>query len=848
MSIFVAAVLALGANDEYDLDLAAALARRGWVELAEEVCGRIDKNQAGLPIVLAEVSFAKARREADVRRAAKELDLAVERLTRAGRAPTLEERGMTGWLHVQKSKILTQAAEDDAALRPEAAKSWEATEAYYRASTAELEKLPSNRAVEEAMLDARLEIPKAMAAQARVPAIDEARRTKLLQESARLFSEIMWGPRQPVLLEASLEEARCRADLKDYGRAERGFKSLPGLALDIRKAGYPMGDYMKAQLHAGVLSLAEMLTPAGKPKDAIALCDVFLQENPRLVRSPIGSAIMLAKAEALKAAGDDLAAIDLAVKVAGQDGGIVGRKASGKIGEWTRGKAAPPERVMAVADRLIDRGEHREALIQIRRCIEQCATPADLAKHEPAALFKRGDCFRALKQELEASVTWQELFRKYPAHPLASKAAIEAVRSLSLAGEPSEVLEKLLDEIDKRKLAGEGSLLKYLRAGILENRKRYKDAAALYLQVDESFEAFDDAIVSAGHCLRLDSQPAAAEAALKRALARNLIPRLLFTAHHEVALILLQDRPKEALEHLATCTSLMPPENPNVARLLESEIQAHLSLKDLDAAADRLAKLLARFPDTVQTLRSCRRVAARLEPTQPAKAAQVYRAWLERSSTTATTLSDVQAVADGLYRIARTVNGMEENVVSVTDLKGKAVRDRAAWTDAVRAHELLIAMGGPAETRLVWCAGLAGDWTKAKTVAEKLVESHRLLKKDGTIDADVLRKSVWLAGIYFDYGHALYELGRAGQKFQFGNAITVFNNLAGVTASGTEPWWIAHYMAAKVRFERGEGDDIKQAGAALSILERSNPGFDGGKFGMKDRMVELRDQIRSLQR
>src|SRR6187549_1637890 len=141
MSILIAAVLALGANDEYDLDLATALARRGWVELAEQVCGRIDPKQSGLPLALAEVSFAKARREADVRRAAKELDLAVERLTRAGRAPTIEERGMTGWLHVQKSKILTQAAEEDAALRPEAAKSWEATEAYYRASLAELERM-----------------------------------------------------------------------------------------------------------------------------------------------------------------------------------------------------------------------------------------------------------------------------------------------------------------------------------------------------------------------------------------------------------------------------------------------------------------------------------------------------------------------------------------------------------------------------------------------------------------------------------------------------------------------------------------------------------------------------------
>jgi tetratricopeptide (TPR) repeat protein len=155
---------------------------------------------------------------------------------------------------------------------------------------------------------------------------------------------------------------------------------------------------------------------------------------------------------------------------------------------------------------------------------------------------------------------WQELFRKHGAHALAPKAAMEAVRSLSRAGEPSEAMEKLLDDIEKRKLTGGSeSPLKYIRAEILENKKQYKAAAALYLQVDESFEASDDALVSAGHCLRLDEQPAAAETALKRALTRSPAPRLQFTAHHELAMIVLKDRPKEALDHLASCTKLLPP-------------------------------------------------------------------------------------------------------------------------------------------------------------------------------------------------------------------------------------------------------------------------------------------------
>lgn len=857
MSILMTAILAFAGNHEHDLELATALARRGWIELAEDVCGRIDKNQSGLPLVLAEVSFAKARRESDVRRAAKELDSAVERLTRAGRAPTLDERGMTGWLHIQKAKILTQACEDDAALRPEATKSWEATEAYYRAFAASIEKMPAGRAVDEALLDARLEIPKALAAQARVPSIDEARRRKLLEESVGMFADFSFSiSNQPVLLEAILEEGRSRADLKDYARAERCFRSLPATAREVKKAGYPMGDYATAQLHAGVLSLAQMLTPAGKPKDAVAACDEFLRDNPRLLRAPIGYAVMLAKADALSAMKDEPGAIDLAQKVSAQDpDGAAGRAARAKVRTWTRGRNATPERLLSVADGMIEKGQYQEAMEELRRCIELCTTAADRAKYEPVATFKRAECLRGLKKDAEASAAWQEVFRKHPAHPLARSAAVESVRSLSRTGGDDGAMEKLLNEVEKLGVPdGEfAPFLKFLRAGILEGRKQFKAAAELYLQVDETCEVYDEALVSAGHCLRLDGQSSAAETALKKVLARPAAPRLLFTARHELAMIALNDRPKEALGHLEKCATLLPPESPTHARLLEYEIQALLALKDVEAAATRVEKLLARFPDEVSTFRSCRRLAARLEAGDPAKAAKYYRLQLDRISTAPATAGDAQAPADGLYRIARALNGMEENVLSVTDLKGRPVKDVASWRDAVRAHETLIQLGGltpkdevVAWTRLAWCAGLAGDWAKSKAVSEKLIKN--LLDKNGRINAAVLKEDPWLLGVYFEYGHSLYQLGKAGQKFQFGNSLTVHNNLITVTANGSDPWWIANYMAAKCLFERGENDDIRLAGALLSSLERNNPGFDGGKYGMAERLKALRDQVRALQR
>ena len=887
MLIAAAFAFSLLANDDHDLDLAAALARRGWVELAEELCDRIEKNpgasasaKAGVPLVLAEVAIAKARVEADVLKAAKELDLAVARLRRAGRAPTLDERGMTGWLHVQKSRILSAAAQDDAARRSDAAKAWEATEAFYRASLAELLAMPSSRPVDEALLETRLELPKAMAALARVPSVEPARARKLHEAAIAMFTDFQFGALQPIVLEALLEEARSRVDIEDYPRALLRFRSMPGLARELRKQGFPPSEYVTSLLHSGVLGLIKTLTLLKDTRGSVAACDEFLKDNPKLGKSPIGYAVMLAKAEALYEGGNTAAAITLAqTLIAADPDGAAARTARERIRKWTEGRAVSPELLMSMADGLIDRGLHREALVDLRRCIEACATAADKAKWEPVASFKRGECFRALKQDAEAAAAFQDVFRKYPAHELAKRAAFEAVAALSRIASTTgdrrdeEQMAKVLDEIERLNLQGESAgFLKALRGQILERKKQYKAAADLFSQVDEGCEVFDDAMISAGHCYRLDAeqrpredvakQLAVAETLLKKVIARKtshrVEPRLLFTAEYELAMICLHEqvnRPKDGLDRLRSCVSLLPPESPMIPRLRESEIQALLLSKDPAGAAAVLEQMILQFPDSLHTLRSSRRVAFRLEPTDLPKAATYYRFWLSHSSGLSIPAAEIQTVADGLYRAARAANGIGEKIQSVVDLRGKPVADRAIWLDAAQAHEKLLQAGLPekdgvvAATRLVCCAGMsaqtAADWDRSKLLCEKIFQDHQLLQRNGELNPDVLKGKQWLAPIYLEYGHSLYQLGKTGQKFQFGNGLSVFNRLLGMAGKGSEVWWPARYYSIRTHYERGEGRDLKIADGVLDNLVADWPNYDEGKFGFKDLFVELRNQVRA---
>ena len=366
-----------------------------------------------------------------------------------------------------------------------------------------------------------------------------------------------------------------------------------------------------------------------------------------------------------------------------------------------------------------------------------------------------------------------------------------------------------------------------------------------------------------GEFARAVKQLSLAESMLRKALPRlesagRDRARTLASAYYELASISLHEavaKPAEALVFLKKCGGLLPPESEMLPRLSELEVQAQLGEKNLAAAAATVDRMIKAFPDSTSTSRSCRRVAQRYEPSDPATAAKYYHAWLERTSTIPYGTSELQQVADGLYRAARSVNGLGEKIRSVMDLRGQALADRAIWKDAAEAHDMLHQSkelsekdAAVAATRLAWCTGFAAtvpaDWTKAKTYCENVLTTQGLLNKNGVPNPKALADKKWLLGIYLEYGHALYELGRTGQKFQFGNALTVFGNVLEWTETESEPWWIGKYMSIRCWFERGEGGDIAKAAAALSLLEGNRPGFDAGKFGMKERFLELLKQVR----
>jgi hypothetical protein len=436
-----------------------------------------------------------------------------------------------------------------------------------------------------------------------------------------------------------------------------------------------------------------------------------------------------------------------------------------------------------------------------------------------------------------------------------------------------------------------------------------RKAAELYLQTPEDAEAYEFSLLEGAHCYRLGASrkwdakprlPAAeqevrldlgrAEEALRKLLARpsapanqapelaRARPMLLSAAVQELAIICLHEsmgRAQEGLKLLNQAAQDLPPKDPKLARIWGTQIQAHLALGQLESAVTVLDALYDRFPDNPALATACKSVAVRLHKAvseelekkgDEAKIAdglrrmsKYYTKWVALAPEMGmpVTVDDMATVAAQLYQAAKRLNGMDDSVLSFLDLKGRPLAFPQYWDDAAFVTTVLLEKASlkPEERlqvmgRLARCRSfLAKDrvnWDKAKEAYDRIIKEYKLIDASGRIDVSAATKTRGLLGFYVELGQVYVALGRLGQKFQYDNAVGVFSNIVLATSPESEAWWTAKYVVLLSLFERGTGDDLKQARVGLDNLERNHPDFDGGKYGLKEKLLELKRKLHQV--
>ena len=738
---------------------------------------------------------------------------------------------------------------------------------------------------ENDLLDARLDLAHLVLRRARLAPAAGPQRRDLLEQSRALFLDFQfWASGRPLEYEGMLGEAECSFESGEFARAVAKLSQVNGLKNRLEKAKIPRTEYHDDLLGRAAVALARALNAQGRPGEARTWIE---QARPGLKGLTL-TALLLEKVDSLTLLKDKAgAAATLTELIRNAPAGPERFLLSEKLQARSADLPLSPDALLAAAEWM----QPRPALVLLRKAAEACRTDADRARHGPVILYRQAEAQQALKHDREAAHLFQEVFTRYPAHALAEAAGLEAIGILETeaarSGDPrdAEAKEKLLDAVLGRGVRGAaGGVLKYLKAQGLERSGKRKEAAQLYLEVDDSSKPYEKALLSAGHCLRADgtgawrrgprtealradvrARLAAAEAPLLKLLERNPVEAQAITARNELALLYLHEtvgRAEDGLKQLALVEPRLPQDDPRVADLLLMRVQAELALDRMPEATKGLDALLKRFPDSRAATEGCRSVAIRLheriaKEASPAeedlrRMARYYAKWLAGPVVTP---RDAASIAEALFLAAVRLNG---NACSVFDLRGRPVRDRATWEEAAFAAALVV--DGPlaataegdrlrAMARLARChtftAADSAGWDQAKAAYDRCVKESKLLREDGSLDMARLEKERWLFGPYLELGQVYVELAKRGQRFQFGNAAMVFGNVVQASAAGSEPWWRARLSGILVLAERGEGRDFEYAKVGIENLERNHPDFDGDRFGLKGQCLDLRKRLLS---
>jgi len=408
----------------------------------------------------------------------------------------------------------------------------------------------------------------------------------------------------------------------------------------------------------------------------------------------------------------------------------------------------------------------------------------------------------------------------------------------------------------------------------VDGAKKWEKASkdpALQAEVKTEFKQAEDSLRKFLRRLA-DPSTAPAQENLQKSRAS-----LALVANQELAYILMHDavgKIDESLKFLEAVAKDIPPDDDRIAKIWGTQIQAYLAQKQVGQAVKILDMMFEKFPDSAAIARSCKSVAIKLDEATAEltkskgdsalinenlkKISKYYAKWLQLAPALnmRITMADVVSVAETLYMIAKQMNGLDENSVSFMDLNGKTITEPQFFTDA--AYVLSLVADGKLGkisardqitlmTRLARCQSFtakdATGWEKAKDAYETLIKTFKVIDARGQLDGQVLQAHPELLPVYLEEGYVYYELGKKGNKFQFDNATTVFGNAQRVVSPAAATSWQCKYMVIAVLFERGKETDVRDAKVLFDNLERNNPDFDGGKFGMKDKFLELKKKL-----
>lgn len=554
-------------------------------------------------------------------------------------------------------------------------------------------------------------------------------------------------------------------------------------------------------------------------------------------------------------------------------------------------KKVPLDKKLDLANSLASNGEY-EAALQVCRQVIADAVGED-EKFAAQAMLINGAIYATRGWFHEASVAFDAVVRRYPKSEHAPDALYRSIRCfLELAQQDKQPVFKRWMEDRSKQLVRDYpndshvGQLQLLDGESKEKAGKYLDAAKVYEQIKADSVVYHEARFRAAEMYQKQARQFLAGGAPKEAepltakategfqslikeleSARNTaqedqksrLEKLDFRTR--VALINLylagKSNVAEADKLLADMAKLVKEDDKDRMPVIWSlRIRSKLAQDQVDEAATAMEGVLSKFPQAQSPLAVCSNLATALDAKAVASnkkneftaASTLWRQavgyYMKSAKVTGVEPSEVAQIADRLRVIGLCLNGVDEKVDGWFEAGDFRAKNTEAWEAALTLYTE-IADGGHANYRTrigkARILGFLGRINECEAELAQLFANEKIVGAQGRVNAQLIQQKPELLTAYLEWGFALRAATGGDEKSRRARASEIFGRVGASVPADGKHWWYSRYGQILTFYERGLYDE---ADVSISSLERTNPDFDGDRFGLKVKYRNLKAQIR----
>lgn len=735
---------------------------------------------------------------------------------------------------------------------------------------------------------------------ARLYPVGSPERKDLLESALERFGDFGFEyPESPYNYRGIIFQGLCHEDLGLPDDALIDYEDV--VALGELYARDPQGFLQVGEEEANLISGAtlqrvKLLTKLKRLREATAAAEEFLRSIPGAAFSSSGVEVLRAKAEAEIAAGDIARASATAQMLVDLDPqGRAGQIGRDLLSRLPVGNLAP-DKILGLAETAAQKGDFGRALDLCRRAREVARGARDEQEVGGASFLLIGNVYRAERRLLEASMAFDLGAELYPRSTRAPEALDAAVNTYSeiarrdkarfYTERANERMKALASRYSQHPLAA--------KAGIWEGRQReesgdFAGAIQFYEKIDPSSPSFFEVSCRIANATYMQAQalakekPAESQPLMKKAeeLYQKAITLLAkaqedtldtavqqrlanwsFVARIGLATLLVDvGKAAQAQPVLAEAEKRAANDPDKIANVWSLRIQGLQAEGKVDEAVRLFEALLQSNPDAPAISRSAGVLARALDKDAIAqfekdprskraeelwrKAAFYYSRSVERAldGSAALQADEVGEVAQRLYVIGLFFNHVPEGQITFVDWQGELL-DSELWETTARIYERLEAQAPSFRLTIERARTLAilGRMAEAETIYARLFDQVNLIGPDGKFDASVYEARPELISAYLEWGVATHAVGlESKDDGRLDRAKQIYERILANTTADQRLWWQAKFTQIKLFSDRGDYNNADEA--IQNVKRRTDPQYDKGRFGFKDKFLSLEAEL-----